>query len=43
MIRVSPAAVKLENTTVQPKDSLTIDLVSGGGFIARFEAQSQSP
>jgi alpha-glucosidase len=37
------AAVKLENTTVQPKDSLTIDLVSGGGFIARFEAQSKEP
>jgi alpha-glucosidase len=34
-----PAAVKLENTTVQAKDSLTIDLVAGGGFIARFEPQ----
>jgi alpha-glucosidase len=37
------AAVKLETTTVQPKDSLTVDLVSGGGFIARFEARSKSP
>jgi len=38
-----PAAVKLENTTVQPKDSLTVDLVSGGGFIARFQVRSKSP
>jgi alpha-glucosidase len=37
------AAVKLENTTVHPKDSLMIDLVSGGGFIARFEAQTRTP
>ncbi len=38
-----PAAVKLENATVRPKDSLAVDLVSGGGFIARFEAPSKSP
>ena len=37
------AVVKLENTTVQPKDSLTVDLVSGGGFIARFEMGSKTP
>ena len=37
------AAVKLENTTVYAKNSLTIDLVPGGGFIARFEARSESP
>jgi alpha-glucosidase len=37
------AAVKLENTTVQPKDALTVDLVSGGGFIARFEAGGKTP
>jgi alpha-glucosidase len=37
------AAVKLENTTVQPKDSVTVDLVSGGGFIARFETGSKTP
>jgi len=37
------AAVKLENTTVQPKDSLTVDLVSGGGFIARFETGAKTP
>ena len=38
-----PAAVKLENTTVQPKDSLTVNLVAGGGFIARFETGSKTP
>ena len=37
------AAVKLESTTAHPKDSLTIDLVAGGGFIARFEARPKSP
>jgi len=37
------AAVKLENTTAGPGDSLTMELVAGGGFIARFEAQSKTP
>jgi alpha-glucosidase len=32
-----PAAVKLENTTLKPAAPLTIELVAGGGFIARFE------
>jgi alpha-glucosidase len=41
MVRDDPAdtaAVKLENTTVDTGDSITLDLVAGGGFIARFEA-----
>lgn len=29
-------AVVLENRTVQRGDSLTIDLISGGGFVGRF-------
>jgi len=37
------AALKLEKTMVQPKDSLAIDLVAGGGFIARFETRSKTP
>ena len=37
------AALKLEKTMVQPKDSLAIDLVAGGGYIARFETGSKTP
>jgi len=31
-----PASVQIENTTVRSRDSLNIELSSGGGFIARF-------
>jgi alpha-glucosidase len=37
-----PAAVKLEHTTVRPADSITLELVAGGGFIGRFQAAKQS-
>jgi alpha-glucosidase len=36
-----PAAVKLENTTLKPAAPLTIELVAGGGFIARFESAQE--
>ena len=29
-------AVILQNKTVQSQDSLTIDMIAGGGFIGRF-------
>jgi alpha-glucosidase len=30
------AAVVMENTTAQRDDTLTIEMISGGGFVARF-------
>jgi len=32
-----PAALKVENVTVNNADSLTIEMRAGGGFIARFD------
>jgi len=34
--KVDAAAVEVENTTLRRSDSLAIELVAGGGFIARF-------
>jgi len=31
-----PAAVKIENLSVSSKDTLTIGMRAGGGFVARF-------
>jgi alpha-glucosidase len=35
----NPEAIRLENATFTAKNSITLDLPSGGGFIARFTAQ----
>ncbi len=34
---VEAAAVKIEHLTLAPSDSLSVDLSSGGGFVARFK------
>jgi hypothetical protein len=31
-----PAAVKIENQSINRRDSLTITMHAGGGFVARF-------
>lgn len=33
------AAVEVENTTLKGGDSLTVEMLAGGGFIARFSKQ----
>jgi hypothetical protein len=32
-----PAAVKMENLTVIRRDTLTVRMRAGGGFVARFD------
>jgi alpha-glucosidase len=37
------AALQIENDTLNPKDTLSVDLRAGGGFIARFRPAFHSP